>query len=106
MKCYITALEIKVQGATAWAGGTGTNVSLTIEDTAGTDIITFTGNALIANAYINGKFNGTAPTGVTDSLLRTLGACTAANQGIKAVVEANSTSGSPVRIRIAGYFAP
>lgn len=105
MRCYITGLEVSVQGATAWTGGTGTNVSLTIEDTAGTDIITFTGNALTANVYYNGKFNGTAPTGVTDTLLRTLGPSTALNQGIQ-VVTGNSTAGSNCRVRILGYFAP
>ncbi len=107
MRCYITDLEVSLPNAgTVWSGGTAGTVSVTIEDTAGTDIITFTQAALASKpVFYTGKFNGSAPAGVTDSLIQAMGACTAVNQGIR-VLTANSTAGAGLRIRIAGYFAP
>jgi len=107
MKCYITDLEVSLPSAgTVWSGGTAGTVSVTVEDTAGTDIITFTQAALASKpVFYTGKFNGVAPTGVTDSLIQAMGACTAVNQGIQ-VLTANSTAGAGLRVRIAGYFAP
>jgi hypothetical protein len=104
MRCYITDLEIANQGA-GWNGTAG-SVSLTIEDTAGTDIITFNAQAITVGVYISGKYNGTAPTGVAgNAALLALQASTAVGRGIQATL-ANSSTGGAVRVRIAGYFAP
>lgn len=103
-KCYITSIEVDVTGSTAWSGGTGTTKSITFQDTAGTEICAFTQASLTGNTFYVLPVGGTLATGVTDALIRAMGASTAVNQGIQVVV-ANSTAGSAVRVRIYGYFA-
>lgn len=100
LKCYISGLFVYV--STAASGGTGGTVSLTIQDSAGTAIATYTQTALASGVYL--PLPATTPaSGVTDSLVKTIGACTAAGKGIQAVL-ANSTAGV-FRVRIVGYYA-
>jgi len=102
LKCYVTAVQ--VYASTASSGATnGTDVVLTLEDTTGTDIVTFTQAALSSGAFL--AVPASSPgTGVTDSVVKTLGASAlTAGRGIQATLS-NATAGV-FRIRIAGYFA-
>ena len=103
MKCYITSFEFYV-GATLWGGGTGGTISFTLQDTALTTIATATQTALAATTYVLLPTNA-PPSGVVDTLLKTLGASTAVNKGFQVLV-ANSSTGTPIKVRAAGYFAP
>jgi len=100
LKIYLTAIQVVV--ATVASGGTAGTVSLTIQDSAGTAIATFTQTALSATGIISLPI-ATLPTGVLSTPLQTLAAATAAGKGIQAVL-ANSTAGV-FRVRLVGYFA-
>ena len=106
----VTNLALYVNGTVAWAGGTAGTVSLSIVGTDGTVIATFTQAALAASApgapmTYSISTGSTQATGVTDNLIRTIGQTVASGVGINAVV-ANSTSGSPVRLRLTGRAIP
>lgn len=102
LKCYVTGLQVYASTAASGASG-GTDVVLTIEDTAGTDIATFTQAALSSGAFI-GLPVASPGTGVTDSVVKTLGAAAlGAGKGIQATLSA-ATAGV-LRNRIIGYYA-
>ncbi|AIE86986.1 hypothetical protein [Fimbriimonas ginsengisoli] len=100
MKVYISSIQ--VVASVAASGGTGGTVTLTLQDSAGTAIATYTQTALASGAFL--PLPATTPaSGVTDNLVKTLGPCGAAGKGIQAVL-ANSTAGT-FRVRVVGYYA-
>lgn len=101
MRCYITSLQIAV--STAFSGGTAGTVSMSVQDTAGNVIATYTQADLTAGLYLSLPSN-TLPGAVVDNLIKAMGPCTALNQGIR-IVMSNSTAGV-VRVRMAGQYAP
>lgn len=101
MRCYVTSIQIAV--TTAFSGGTGGTVSLSLQDTAGTVIATFTQGDLTSGAYLSLPTT-TLPGAVVDNLLKLMGPASAVNQGLQ-IVRSNSTAGV-ARVRLRGYYAP
>jgi len=106
---YVTGATFYVNGATAWSGGTTTNVSLSLQDNAGTDIATMTGASLgtakkIIVMPLNADAIGTAASGITNIAVGTGTKVAAIGRGLKVVGASNSTAGSNVRVRVWGYF--
>jgi len=102
LKCYVTAIQVYASTAASGAAN-GTDVVLTLEDTTGTDIVTFTQAALSTGAFL--AVPASSPgTGVVDSVVKTLGSTAlTAGKGIQATIT-NATAGV-LRVRVAGYFA-
>lgn len=97
---FIQSFRLKVNGATAWSGGTLTK--LTIEDNAGTPVPLFdiavaalTGNALLGpySANVTPKTPWVLNTGAT------------AGAGLQIIGDHNAGAGSSVVVTVFGYYA-
>jgi hypothetical protein len=96
-KVYITAVFLKVGGATAWTDSTGTKVQL--QDTAGTPLVgmtwlkaLLTGNAVLSNAQAS-----TILVSMVDGF--TVG------KGLDFVADHDFAAGSTITITVHGYVA-
>jgi len=103
-RCYVTRLDIYVNGSNAASGGTG----IQITDTTGNVVAAFTTALLTANTgYSLPSADGTS--GVTDDCI--IGKLPAgSNTGVGLQVKNNGAvtlgASSPITVYVEGYFAP
>jgi hypothetical protein len=97
---YVLGIIAKVNGGTAWTGGTGTIV--TIQDDAGTPVIgvTIAAAGLIGNAFID---LSEANTTVGDAVA--LGTGFTAEKGLDVAGDAAFGAGSDLEVTVFGYIA-
>ena len=97
-KVYVTNILLKVGGGTAWTDSSGTKV--TVEDTAGADVVAYAKAGLTANVVINDLGGANLTPGATTLS----GAGLGAGKGLQIVADSDFDAGSTISVVVSGVI--